>query len=265
MILTLLKTTLKKNWVLFTIFIGVLSMYLGIMISMFNPNDMNAIMDMIKLFPEDLMKAMGFSSAVTDVTGYLASWLYGLLMLAFPMVYCIILGNKLVAKKVDNGSFAYLLSTPNSRVKIIITQGAYALLSVAALFAAIFGVGVVFCEMMLPGHLDIGAFLVLNVTTMLVNMAVMMISFFFSCLFNSTKMSLSFGAGIPIAFMLMNMLGGVSEKTLFLKDISIYGLYDPLELIKGTSVLGVNLIYISLIVVLFVGAVFIFRRKRLPL
>ncbi len=57
---------------------------------------------------------MGFSGLVTDLTGYLASWLYGLLMFGFPMVYCIILGNRLVARQVDSGSFAYLLSTPHS-------------------------------------------------------------------------------------------------------------------------------------------------------
>ncbi|MEZ4357355.1 MAG: ABC transporter permease subunit [Eubacteriales bacterium] len=262
---TLFKTTFKKNWLLLAIFFGVLTMYLTVMISMYNPEDMSAITDMIKMFPEELMKAMGFSNLVTDLSGYLASWLYGMLMFGFPMVYCIILGNRLVAKMVDNGSFAYLLSTPNSRVKIILTQGVYALISIAVLFAALFGVGVFVCEAAFPGTLDIGAFFKLNVTTMLINMAVMMISFFFSCLFNDTKMSLGFGAGIPIAFLLMNMLGGAASGAEILKDISIYGLYDPVELVRGTSVLGSDLIYIGMIVILFVAGVLIFRKKRLPL
>jgi ABC-2 type transport system permease protein len=265
MSLTLFKTTLKKNWVLLMIFFGVLTMYLTIMVSMYDPNDMEAISSMLKLFPEDLMKAMGFSSLVTDLTSYLASWLYGLLMFGFPMVYCIILGNKLVAKLVDNGSFAFLLSTPNSRVKIIVTQGIYALVSVAVLFAAVFGLGVLVCEAMLPGGLDVGAFLSLNFTTMLVNMAVMMICFFFSCLFNDTKMSLGFGAGIPIAFILMNMLGGASRDAAVLKNISIYGLYDPIELVKGAEIWGVNLLYSVMIILLFVASVLVFRKKRLPL
>ena len=262
---TLFKTTFKKNWTLLIIFFGVLTMYLSVMISMYDPADMSALMDMIKVFPAELMKAMGFSSLVTDLTGYLASWLYGLLMFGLPMVYCIILGNRLVAKLVDNGSFAYLLSTPNSRVKIIVTQGVYALTSIAVLFAALFGIGISICEAAFPGLLDIGAFLRLNFTTMLVNMAVMMISFFFSCLFNDSKMSLGFGSGIPIAFLLMNMLGGASTGVEVLKNISIYGLYDPVELVTGTSVLGANLLYIGMIVVLFVAGVLIFRKKRLPL
>ena len=107
---------------------------------MYDPNDMEALTSLIKLFPEELMKAMGFSNIVTDLTGYLASWLYGLLML----------GNRLVAKMVDNSSFSYLLSTPNSRIIIIVTQGVYALTSAAVLFAALFGIGVLICVVMFP-------------------------------------------------------------------------------------------------------------------
>ena len=262
---TLFKTTLKKNWTLLLIFFGVLTMYMTSMITMYNPDDMEALMAMFKLLPADLMKALGFSSMVTDLTGYLASWLYGLLMFGFPMVYSIILGNKLVAKMVDNGSFAYLLATPNSRVKIIITQGVYALTSLVVLFAALFGIGVLISAAMFPNLLDVGAFFKLNFTTMLVNMVVMMISFFFSCLFNETKMSLGFGAGVPIAFILMNMLGGASPDAEILKKMSIYGFYDPVELVHGGAIWGINLIYIGIVVVLFTAGVLIFRKKQLPL
>lgn len=261
----LFKTTLKKNWTLLLIFFGVLTMYMTIMISMYDPNDMEALTSMLKLLPEDIMKAMGFTNVVTDLTGYLASWLYGLLMFGFPMVYCIILGNKLVARMVDNSSFVYLLSTPNSRSKIIITQGIYALVSIIVLFIALFGVGVIFSEVMFSGSLDIRQFSSLNFTTMLVNMVVMMISFFFSCLFNETKLSLTFGAGIPIAFLLMNMLGGASADMEILKDLSIYGFYDPVKLVQGSDILGINLIYIGIIIVLFIASVMIFKKKRLPL
>lgn len=265
MSLTLFKSTLKRSWVLLLIFFGVLTMYTTVMISMFNPEDMNELTSMLEMFPEDIIKAFGFSDAITDLTSYLASWLYGLLMLGFPLVYCIILGNRLVAKNVDNGSMAYLLSTPNSRAKIIITQGVYALLSVVVLSAALFGIGVAISEAMHPGALDVSAYLKLNTTTMLVNMTVMMIAFFFSCLFNDSKLSLGFGSGLPIVFLLMNMLGGVSEDAKLLKDISIYGWYDPVELVGGSNVLSLNLVYTGIIIVLFIAGILVFRRKRLPL
>lgn len=262
---TLLRTTIKKNWGLLLIFFSVLTMYTTIMASMFDPIDMAATMDMLKLLPDQLVTALAFSSTVADLTGYLASWLYGLLMLAFPMIYCIILGNKLVAKMVDNGSMAYLLSTPTSRIKIVATQGLYALTSIGVLFAALFGVGVLTCSFMFPNTLDVFAFFKLNITAMLVNMTVMMISFFFSCLFNETRLSLAFGAGVPIMFLLSKMLGETSPSIEVLKNFSIFGLFDPVELVQGASMLWVNLIYLSIILVLFFGSVFIFKKKRLPL
>jgi len=265
MSITLFKTMTKRNWVLLLIFFSVLTMYTSVMLSMYDPQDMEAMNSMLKLFPKDLLKAMGFSNMITDLTGYLAGWLYGMLMIAFPMVYSIILGNRLVAKMVDNGSFTYLLSTPNSRTKIIITQGVYALSSVALLFAALFGVGVLISEAMFPGTLDVSAYLKLNVTTMLVNMVVMMISFFFSCLFNETKLSLGLGSGIPIAFLLMNMLGDASEKLQYLNRLTIYGFYDPVELVHGGDIMAVNLLYMAITAILFASAVLVFKKKKLPL
>lgn len=262
---TLFIATTRKNWSLLLIFLAVLSFYMAVMIAMYDPQDMQAITSMLDLFPKDLMQMMGFSQLITDLTQYLASWLYGLLMLGFPMVYCIILGNRLVAKPVDSGSFAYLLSTPNSREKIILTLGLYALVSVGVLFLGLFGMGVLLSWLLLPHELDIVAFLNLNITTMLVNMLVMMIAFFFSCLFNDSRRSSSFGAGLPILFLLMNMLGGASDQAAILQKASIYGLYDPLTIVAQGGALAVDLLYLALILILFGLSVLVFRNKRLPL
>ncbi len=261
----LFKTMTRHNWVLWAIFYSVTAMYLVIMVYMFSPDDMTLLASMLDLFPEDLMKALGFSKAILNMTDYLASWLYGLLMLGFPMVYCIILGNRLVAKMVDDSSFAYLLSTPNSRVRIVVTQGTYALVSLLVMFAATFGTGVVISELVFPGELDIRGFFWLNMTTMLVNMVVIMISFFFSCLFNDSKGSLAFGSGLPILFLMMHMMGGVSEQTEVLKKFSIFGLYDPVDVARAGQYVAANSAYLAIIVVLFAGGVWIFRKKQLPI
>jgi hypothetical protein len=54
---TLFITTLKKNWILLLIFFGVLAMYITVMISMYNPEDMESLLSMIKLLPSEFMKA----------------------------------------------------------------------------------------------------------------------------------------------------------------------------------------------------------------
>lgn len=265
MIIPLLKTDFKKNWTLLLIFFAVLCMYVLVMVSMYDPASASSLLTMLEMLPQELVRAMGLAKLFTDLTGYLASWLYGLLMIGFPMVYSIILGNRLVAGMVDNGSFACLLSTPNSRTRIIFTQGVYALLSVTVLFAALFAVGILGSAAMHPGLLDIAAFFRLNLVTLLVNLLVMMIVFFFSCLFNDAKRSVAFGSGFPIAFLLLNMLGDVSESLAFLKRLTVYGWYDPVDVVYGGQILGLNVLYLAATVALFAAGIMVFKNKRLPL
>lgn len=261
----LFKATCKRNWLLFVIFFCVLAMYLSVMISMFDPANMDELKLMLDMLPDEIVTAFGFGSAITDITSYLASWLYGIMMFGFPLAYSIMLGSRLVAKTVDDGSFAYLHATPNSRLKIITTQGVYALSAIALMFVLSFAAGVIACELAFPGLLDIPAFLLLNAVTALVNMTAIMICFFFSCLFNDAKYAVGFGAGVTVALLLMYMLGGAANGAKFIKDASIYGLYDPVELVNGGSIGWQVLFYICVIAVLFALSLLVFRRKRLPL
>lgn len=232
---------------------------------MYNPEDMNKLLSMFELFPAEMMKALGFAEVFTDMTGYLASWLYGLLMIGFPMVYSIILGNRLIAKTVDSGSIACLLTTTKSRVVIIVTKWIYGYGSIIILFGLLFICNVGFCLLTYPDYFNIGAFFRLNITIVLVNLLVLSIVLFFSSVFNETKFSLAFGAGIPITFLLINMLAGGNSNLEFLKYFSIFGWYSPLAIINGESYLLVNCIYLILIVLLTVFGILIFRNKRLPI
>lgn len=266
MSLPLFKMTFKKNVILAVIFLGVMLMYSIVMISMFSPESLDALNAMFKVLPPEMMKALGFNGAFDSLVGYLASWLYGLILTAFPMVYCIILGHKLVAKTVDSGSMACLLATPHSRTKIIVTKGIYALLSMAVMQMVVFGINLLISKLMFPSeHIAIFTFFKLNVTVMLVNLVVMAITFFFSCLFNDARFSLGFGSGIPIAFLLLNMLGNASKDGEFLKKLSIYGWYDPVGIANGDGTLHVNLVYCGIIIALFIASVMVFRKKRLPI
>jgi ABC-2 type transport system permease protein len=261
----LFRLNIKRNWGLFTIFFAVLMMYSFVMVVMFDPEDIESLVAMLKLLPESLMKAFGFSQVVTDFTSYLASWLYGSLMLGFPMVYAIILGNRLVARMVDDGSFSYLLSSPNSRTGIIVTQGAFALCAMFFMFLIVWLLQLLICEVFHPGLLDRAAFFNLTLATMLVNSLVVMICFFFSCLFNESRYALGFGTGIPLGFFMMKMIGEVNQDTGFLKRISIYGFFDPVALARGASATIANIAYCMLILALFVVSVLVFRKKQLPL
>ena len=46
-----------------------------------------------------------------------------------PMVFSIMLANKLIMGYIDNGSMAYLIATPNTRFKIVLTQALFLIIS----------------------------------------------------------------------------------------------------------------------------------------
>ena len=96
-------------------------------------------------------------------------------------------------------------------------------------------------------------------------MTIGMFCFFFSCLFNSTKPALFFGALIPIGFFVLNTLSKLSEQTAFLGKFSLYNAFDGLAIVNGqaniTLIIGGFAIFIG---VLFVAAVGVFSLKRLP-
>jgi len=266
MSLPLLLKDLKNNIILLLVFVAVMSIYLSVIIFMYDPSGIGAFMDMLSMLPVTLVNALGFSTVDAGLTGFIASLYYGFLIYLFPMVYCIILGNRLVVKLVENGSFVCLLSTPNSRIKIIFTQGLYMLLSIMFLFIILYIVGVGVSASLFKGVLDVSIFSKLNLCACLMTMTIGMICFFFSCVFNNTNLSLLFGAGIPILFFLFDMLGGMAQSLSFLKNYSMYSLFNGLAIIKGeANITMISTVFVVTILLLFAGSLAIFQYKRLPI
>jgi ABC-2 type transport system permease protein len=90
---------------------------------------------------------------------------------------------------------------------------------------------------MFPGALDIPNFISFNIGATLLYYALSGIGFFASALFNQSKHSLALGGGIPVAFLLIKMLTGVGNQLSGLKNLTLLTLFDPSEIIAGSSVL----------------------------
>ena len=71
---------------------------------MFDPNSSNAFDDIIKTMP-GIMKAFGLVAGVNTLIGFIAAYLYGMLLLMFPVIFSIILGNKFIAGYVDRAQW----------------------------------------------------------------------------------------------------------------------------------------------------------------
>ncbi len=261
----LLKATIKQNYIVFIIILAVLMLYLPIIITMYDPQSQDALNDMMKMLPKEMIAAMGFSEAGTTLLSFIGSYFYGFLILMLPMIYTIIICNRSIASHVDKGSMAYLLSTPNTRVKIALTQALYLITTITLLIGIVTGVGIVICQVLFPGMLDVKAFILLNIGALLLYYAETGIGFFASSFFNETKNSLALGAGLPIAFLVLQMISNVGEQTEFLQYFTLFTLFDPSVIITGEGFAASFLVLAGIAVLMYTAAILVFRKRDLPL
>lgn len=264
MSLTLFKTDLKGNAVLLAVIAYVMMLYFTVIACMFDPTDTTAVSSMLEVLPQGLMSAFGFDSVSTNLTSFLADYYYGFIVFIIPLIYCVITANKLVAKLVDNGSFSYLLMAPVSRRKIILTKGICLLFSIALLFSTLQVAGGAVCRMLFGDMLNQRIFLRININAALLTMLVGMICFFYSCLFNESRLALFCSCGVTVGSLLLFVLGGISPRAEFLKDLSFYSLLDTKRILEGSGTAGLEAVLTALIFLLLSLSILVFQRKNLP-
>ncbi|MCR3906864.1 MAG: ABC transporter permease [Tenericutes bacterium] len=260
----LLKSTLKSNYFIFIIFFLVLMMYSSIIIGMYNPDDLGAWDSMFELFSPTMLNAMGFQLLEPSLFGFVGGYLYGFIMLMFPMIYIIILGPRMIAKYVDSGSMSFLLSTPNTRQKISVTQAFYMSISIIVLIFVVALINLGFSELMFPGQMQIYSYFLLNFNLIALLSLLGGISFLSSCLFNESRFASGFGAGIPIGFFVINMLSNVSNDLNFLKYFTVFSLFDTNDAVIQSNRIYLNVsILLLLTFILYFTGVYIFKKKDL--
>ncbi|MFU8772825.1 MAG: ABC transporter permease subunit [Anaerolineales bacterium] len=262
----LLRTTIKSNLVIWLIFAAILAMYLSIILSMFDPGMRDSMDALVESLPPQLVEALNFKTADPSLLGFVAGYFYGFLILLFPMIYSVIMADRMIARFVDSGSMAFLLSTPNTRVKIAFTQAVFLIGSLVLLIAFVMLIGIGVSFSLFPGELDVNRFIVLNIGAALLYFALGSIGFFASCLFNESKYSLALGGGVPIAFLLVQMLSGVGEELSGLQNFSLLALFNPSEIVVGGSSVLPSLAALILIgLVLYSAGIIVFSKKDLPI
>lgn len=261
----LFRVTVQSNYVIWLVFAAILAMYFSIITSMYDPEGIDAMEAMLEAMPPQFVEAMSFSVVAPSLLGFLAGYFYGFLILFFPLIYMVIVADRMIAKHVDNGSMAFLLATPNSRVKIALTQAAFLLGSMTLLIVFVAVVGILSSQAMFPGELEIGGFVLLNVGVALLYFALSGIGFLASCLFNQSKHSLALGGGLPVLFFVINLLANSGEQLSGLRYATLLSLFDAAAIVKGDGYLATFAALAFLGLALYAVGIYIFSRKDLPL
>lgn len=264
MSLPLYKQGIKGSWKLFVILAAVITMYFTIIVTMFDPELGAALDGLAKAMPQ-LMAMVGMNAAGTSLVSFVSSYLYGFIMLVFPMVYSILTANRLMAKHVDHGSMAYLLAAPVSRVKIAITQSEVLASGIVLLVAFATAVGLVSCQVFFPGELEIGKYLLLNLGVLCLQLFIGGICFLFSSLCNETKYSVAFGAGIPALGFIIQMMANAGPELENAKYATFFTLFNPKGIIHDEvgAYLGIAILAAGALA-LYALAIAIFNKKDIP-
>ena len=266
--ISLFKFDIKRNYILFLVITGVLLLYMNIITGMYDPNGMEVMQELasMKMGGGDLMKIMGFDfgeNLQPTLVKYLSQYFYGFLIFMFPMIYVISISNRLIAKSVDNGSIAFILSTPNTRMKIWLTHAIFLVVSTFLLIAIVTLFGIIFASKMFPGLLDVSTFITLNWGAFMVMFTISGICFFFSSLFNESSKAIGFSTALPIIFLLMQMISNAGEKLSFLKNFTFFTLFNSEAIVNKESV-GLEMTVLALIgLACFAGGSIIFKKKDL--
>ena len=260
---TLYLREMKKSIKMLFIFIAVITMYVSIIIGMYDPKMMEMLDGFSKMMPE-LMSAVGMTTGTTSLLGFMVSYLYGFILLIFPMVFCILRGNGLIAKYTDSGAMAVLLASPVKRYTIVSTQLAVLLSGVSILVLYATGLELVVAGSQFPGELVAGDLLKLNLALWCLHIFIAGICFLASCVFSETKYSIAFGAGIPAFMYIIQMLSNVGEKTEVAKYFTFFTLFDADGIVakEAGAFTGAIVLLIGACIMFFLGSV-VFCKKDL--
>ncbi|MBE6134113.1 MAG: hypothetical protein E7178_05545 [Erysipelotrichaceae bacterium] len=151
----LFKQSFKANWLLWLVLtLGCAGIFIVINLvigskTIFTNINMSNVMTYVK--DEDLnwlqvlglLEKMGFSlsriqvMSQIDINAILNDLIYKIAGVLLPMIYVMVVSNKLVANQVNDGSMAYVLSTPTNRKTVVRTQFVFLLASVTAMYVII--------------------------------------------------------------------------------------------------------------------------------
>lgn len=254
--MTLYKREIKNSIKILIIFAAILTMYISIIISMYNPEMMELLENFNETMPE-IMAAVGMNAGATSLLGFMINYLYGFILLVFPMIFSILRGNGLIAKYVDKGSIVTLLAAPIKRSKVAITQMCVLITGIIILLIYATGIELVVANVSFPKELIVSDLIKVNIALLCLHLFIGSVCYLASCLFSETKYSIGFGAGIPALMFILYMLSNTGEKAEVVKCFTIFTLFDASGIVAGDSsaIMGMLALGIGSIVLYALGVI----------
>ena len=240
--------SLRMMWIVLTAGAALIFVIINLVIgskNIFANIDMNAVSVYVNdeglgwLKVLGLLESMGFSlsriqaMSQLDLNSVLAELIYKIAGVLLPMIYVIVASNKLVVSQVNDGSMAYVLSTPTNRKTVVRTQYLFLIASITLMYLIITALSI--------GSEGISTLIVKSsgnevkwvpIRTLLfclgsyaAMVALSGICFGASCFFNKYNYSIAVGGGISVLSFICCILGLFGNEAFVAVGIGVKAMY----------------------------------------
>ena len=262
---TLILKEIKANYKIFIIFALIISMYGSIIVAMYDPELGKSLNMMAESMPQ-LFEAFGMQNPGLTMMDFIINYLYGFILIVIPFVFVVIMSYRLIARYIDKGSMAYLLTTGLSRIQVILSELIVFIIGVFALIAYATILIYLCSYMMFDEGLEIGKFVLLNIDVLCLQLLFVSLCYLFACCFDELKYSLGVGAGLGFVFILIQMLSQVSEDIEFMKYLTPLTLFNAKGIVAFDTMAIIQMVVLFLLAcILIIIAIIIFNKRDLSL
>lgn len=260
---TLYRREMKKSILPLVIFAAILTMYVSVIVSMYDSDTANALKQFELAMPE-IMSAVGMSGDATTLMGFMSSYLYGIILLVFPMVYTIIRAHGLVAEYVDDHSMTALVAAPVKRSTIAFTQMKVLCTGIFVLMVYVTVIQLAVAGASVPDELEIGTLLLMNVGLLCLQLFIGGICFFASCAFSDARYSLAVGAGVPAVMYIFQMMANMGGDAEVFRYATFFTLYNADDILAGepSAAFGCAALFVGAMA-LYAAAIAVFSKRDL--
>jgi len=259
----LFKKEVKGLLKMFLIIMSIITLYVVVIISLYDPNAIAILDAFVEMMPE-LTTILGMVAGACTLIGFIVSYLYGFLLLVLPLLFIIIATNRLVASYVDKKSMGILLSAPVERKNLILTQIFVLIFYVLIMVLYIFILELLVIAIKIPSELDFKVLVTVNFGLFCMLFCLSGVCMVFSCCCSENKLALGFGAGLPLLMYLFKMLSNMEGKAKVFKYFTLFSLFNPNELVtfSFTKTIPISILLLTGIG-LFIISIFVFNKKDL--
>ena len=186
---TLFKRSLRSAAAVMAAIVVVLAFYIAMVAYLYDPEVSESIQLMQAAMPE-LFEAFGMANPSATLLDFLRNYLYGFLFTGTLVLMAAYLAQRLVVGPARDGSLAWLLAAPRSRLSLALTFVAVEVAAVAIVVGLSWGAEVIACEALFPGELDGAALARANAGLVALGLFVAALCFASACCFQHTGLAL---------------------------------------------------------------------------